>query len=211
MWIRDMYRDASVRQTDGSYRTGKEALRLTRSDQHADEQAVSTKNNSANTLVNSNASRFHNDDSYIHGFESLNPSSTLTGDLSLNNNGGPSGVYANDTSLVMRVHGHRKLNSGNSLTTDSLMMCPDGQSSTRKKQIRIGNKIGASVGLKIVTRFNKKDLTDSTGSWGYDRSHRVGDDPEKNRKLYERVQSLKIYGAQPLTVDDDTDNIAVSQ
>lgn len=69
--------------------------------------------------------------------------------------------------------------------------------------IRIGNKIGASVGLKVVNRFNKKDLTDPTGSWGYDRSHRVGDDPEKNRKLYERVQSLKIYGTQPLPKDEE--------
>jgi hypothetical protein len=74
--------------------------------------------------------------------------------------------------------------------------------------IRIGNKIGASVGLKVVNRFHKKDLTDPTGSWGYDRSHRVGDDPEKNRKLYERVQSLKIYGTQPLPKDEELNEIS---
>lgn len=166
---KEQYRDSSVRHTDGSYKTGKEALILTRTDQHADERSVSTENNSANANINSDASRFHNDDSYLHGFESLNHQPRLTSDLSIDNNGGPSGVYANNTSLTMRVHGHRGTYSGNSATSSGVSLCPSGTGSVRRKHYRLGNKIGASVGGKFTYRVDPDSVSEEDWGFGGDR------------------------------------------
>ncbi len=168
---KEHYRHASVRHTDGSYKTGKEALTLTRADQHADEKSVSTENNSANSNINSDASRFHNDDSYLHGFESLNHQPRLTSDLTIDNNGGPSGVYANNTSLTMAVHGHRATGGGSSVTSGAVSLSPFTTSGgdARKKHYRLGNKIGASVGGKFTYRVDPDSLSEEDWGFGGDR------------------------------------------